>query len=990
MSQTNSPAIKKVMISSTARDLPVHRDMVKEACLRQGMFPMMMEHLPASDADAIAESLRMVNEADLYLGIFAFRYGYIPENYEISITEMEYNRAIEQGIPRLIFIMDKAHPIQIDDVEMGEGASKLEALKARMKKERVVNFFKSPEELHSQVINSLSYYRQPDLTAFHYVSDIPAPPNPYIAHPYTLLQTRNLVGRQSELNLLTDWVARPATEVYWARILNIVAIGGMGKSALTWKWFHDIAPHEMRPLAGRLWWSFYESDASFDNLVIRALAYVSRRTMDDIQKLLPPEREVQLLALLDREPFLLVLDGLERLLIAYARMDAARLSDDDLDQRTANVVAGKLGLPESAAQSFTGQYRLRKTADLRAGMFLRKLSTVRSSRILVSTRLYPADLQTDAGTERFGSAALFLHGLSDDDALNMWRAFGISGSREALLPLFHTFDNHPLLIQVLAGETAQDRRTPGDFDRWRKNHPDFNPFRLPLVQVKTHVLDYALRGLDETTLKVLDTIAAFRMPAAYDTLVALFVGEGKPCPDENILITILADLDDRGLLGWDRRANRYDLHPIVRGVTWSGMGNQAQQGIYQVLSAHFESLPNKIYRDNWRQVDSLEELTPVIELYNTLIGLDRYVDAVALFRERLGEALLYRFGAYRQHAELLEMCFPNGLDQLPRLSEPRDQAYVLGSLALSISNSGQVEQSAELYRRCINIYEKIGSQNAMESVLESLSNTLRFSGDLRESEVAARQALRIARRVGTKEDEIYSLFYLGLTLAARGVQAESIQALDRSFALAPQGFGYIPYIEGAISALWFGEYSDAQTLTEQAMLHAQQLGLWREILRAARLQGEVALGLNDLTMADERLYDVLSRARAVNYIHEELAALIGLAELQRRRSDLKTARELLDDIWEPAERGPNKLYHADACNVLAQIERDSGDHTAAIKAATQAYRLAWCDGPPFAYHWGLQKAKAHLAALGAPEPALPPFDASKYEPMPEVEIEPSD
>src|ERR1035438_2620285 len=46
----------------------------------------------------------------------------------------------------------------------------------------------------------------------------------------------------------------------------------------------------------------------------------------------------------------------------------------------------------------------------------------------------------------------------------------------------------------------------------------------------------------------------------------------------------------------------------------------------------------------------------------------------------------------------------------------------------------------------------------------------------------------------------------------------------------------------------------------------------------------------------------------------------------------------------------------------------------------------WCDGPPFAYHFGLEKAKAHLAALGAPEPALPPFDESKYEPMPEIEI----
>lgn len=63
-----STDVKKVMISSTALDLPEHRNQLRDACLRQGMFPVMMEYLPASDAEAIAESLRMVNEADLYLG----------------------------------------------------------------------------------------------------------------------------------------------------------------------------------------------------------------------------------------------------------------------------------------------------------------------------------------------------------------------------------------------------------------------------------------------------------------------------------------------------------------------------------------------------------------------------------------------------------------------------------------------------------------------------------------------------------------------------------------------------------------------------------------------------------------------------------------------------------------------------------------------------------------------------------------------------------
>src|SRR5947209_7872470 len=364
---------KKVIVSSTARDLPEHRKEVMDACLRQGMFPTMMEHLPASDAEAISASINLVDEADIYIGVFAHRYGYVPKENNpqaISVTEMEYNRATERKIPRLIFIIDKNQSLAdftIDDIDTGENAAKLTRFKSRVETENIVNFFKSPEDLRAHVINSLSKLRQPDLTTFHYVSDIPQPPEAFIAHPYTLLQTHRLVGRQQELNLLTDWVAKPVSEIYKAHILNIVAIGGLGKSALTWRWFNDIAPEEMKPLAGRMWWSFYESDATFENFVTRALAYVSKRPLDQVQQIPAPERETQLLTALHNEPFLIVLDGLERILIAYARMDASRLDDSEVGKERS----------------------LCKSADPRAGSFLKKLAQVNQSRILVSSRLYP-------------------------------------------------------------------------------------------------------------------------------------------------------------------------------------------------------------------------------------------------------------------------------------------------------------------------------------------------------------------------------------------------------------------------------------------------------------------------------------------------------------------------------------------------------------------------------------------------------------------------
>jgi tetratricopeptide (TPR) repeat protein len=980
---------KKVMISSTARDLPEHREQVMHACMRLGMFyPDMMEHLTATDANALEVSLKMVDRAEIYLGVFAFRYGYVPEDQTISVTEAEYNRVIERDIPRLIFLMGDEHPVKPIDVETGEGAKKLKELKDRLKKDRVVGFFNSADDLRAQVIQALVEYREPDLETFHYISDIPAPPEPFIAHPYTLLQTHRLVGRQPELNLLTDWVAKPDSEVYKAHILNIVAIGGLGKSALTWKWFNDIAPQEMTLLAGRMWWSFYESDATFENFVTRALAYVSRRPLDEVQKIPAPDRETQLLAALDREPYLIVLDGLERMLIAYARMDAAHLSDDDYDKQTANFVANVYGLPASAAQSFTGEHRLRKTADPRAGAFLRKLSGVRAARILVSTRLYPADLQTVTGEPRPACFAIFLTGLADDDALELWRAFGVAGARDVLLPLFHRVGNHPLLVQALAGVVAryhQDK--PGDFDGWRRDHPDFDPFSLPLVQVKSHVLEFALRGLDDKAREALHVIAAFRMPARYDTLAALLISEGKACSDEHGLDKVLTELEDRGLIGWDKRANRYDLHPIVRGVVWNGLGDDTRRGIYTSLHEHFEALP---MIDDWEKVSSLEDLTPAIELYNTLIGLGRYDDAYQLFDLRIVKANLYRLSASRQSVELLELLFPDGLDHLPHLSRPQDQAVALEALGQAFAYSGRPKRAMGFYKRKIAIFEEM---EKIKGVIIGLSNLIHAElliGSIREAEQAARRMLLIVRDQERKQSESPSLYWFGLIFGIRGKEYDSAIALSRSLRIAFRVSAYLAYDYSATCALWSQHFEDAMILANKALEYSTEISFERGIIRATRLQGATALGLNDYGKAEECLLHTIIRARAVNLVEDELPALVALAELRRRQGDLKAACELLDDVWDAAERGPYPLFHADACNVLAQIERDAGNEAGAVEAAVRAYRLAWCDGPPFAYHWGLERARKHLGELGAAEPEMPPFDESKYEPMPEVEIDPED
>ena len=80
------------------------------------MLPLVMEQMPSSSDDALTRSRQYVDDADLYIGVFAFRYGFIPDGQDKSITELEYDRATARRIPTIIFIADKDHrTIQLED-----------------------------------------------------------------------------------------------------------------------------------------------------------------------------------------------------------------------------------------------------------------------------------------------------------------------------------------------------------------------------------------------------------------------------------------------------------------------------------------------------------------------------------------------------------------------------------------------------------------------------------------------------------------------------------------------------------------------------------------------------------------------------------------------------------------------------------------------------------------------------------------------------------
>jgi hypothetical protein len=67
-----------IYLSSTYKDLVEHRRAVFED-LRKNFEVIAMEDYVATDSRPVEECLKDISErADIYIGIFAFRYGYTP------------------------------------------------------------------------------------------------------------------------------------------------------------------------------------------------------------------------------------------------------------------------------------------------------------------------------------------------------------------------------------------------------------------------------------------------------------------------------------------------------------------------------------------------------------------------------------------------------------------------------------------------------------------------------------------------------------------------------------------------------------------------------------------------------------------------------------------------------------------------------------------------------------------------------------------------
>jgi len=292
---------KGVMVSSTFTDLAQHRRALIKAIDGQDLKPVVMENDSAMPAiDVLQSSLKMVGKAAAYVGVISHKYGQIPESPDnpngLSLTELEFNKAQSLGRPVLLFIMGPDHVVKPADVETDpEKMRKLAAFRENAKRirpdslvHRVYKVFNDLQEFEVAATQSIAELRRyldtEDDKAIEEPEDvedeqrdfIPPPPLFYAEPPY--IGSHQFIGRASQLETLSDWAADADPHP----VLLFEAIGGAGKSMLTWEWTTKHATTIRPNWAGRFWYSFYEKGAVMADFCQRALAYMTGAPLKEL------------------------------------------------------------------------------------------------------------------------------------------------------------------------------------------------------------------------------------------------------------------------------------------------------------------------------------------------------------------------------------------------------------------------------------------------------------------------------------------------------------------------------------------------------------------------------------------------------------------------------------------------------------------------------------------------------------------------------------
>lgn len=146
----------QVFVSSTYTDLIEERKKAQEILLMADCIPAGMEAFVATNDEQFNVIKKVIDLCDYYVLIIGGRYGSINESTGKSYTEMEYDYAIEKGVPVLVFAIDSSVEIPDDKKDSDvHNLAKLEDFKRKAMNNRLASVWKDETDLAGKMAVSI-------------------------------------------------------------------------------------------------------------------------------------------------------------------------------------------------------------------------------------------------------------------------------------------------------------------------------------------------------------------------------------------------------------------------------------------------------------------------------------------------------------------------------------------------------------------------------------------------------------------------------------------------------------------------------------------------------------------------------------------------------------------------------------------------------------------------------------------------------------------
>ena len=149
----------KVFVASTYQDLLAYRAAVTRSIMMAGNLSEDMLYWPADDAPPLNVSRRHLRSADLMVLLIAHRYGTPPNGYDSSITELEFDEAVEIKLPILAFRVDPDYPWPPRFIENEPNSrERLEKFVKKINSQVTSGLFSTPESLEVAITHALANF----------------------------------------------------------------------------------------------------------------------------------------------------------------------------------------------------------------------------------------------------------------------------------------------------------------------------------------------------------------------------------------------------------------------------------------------------------------------------------------------------------------------------------------------------------------------------------------------------------------------------------------------------------------------------------------------------------------------------------------------------------------------------------------------------------------------------------------------------------------